>query len=76
MADDILVFTLEGCEPCRLLKMYLDQKGYEYRTINVPDELSRETFKKIYPNSKGFPHTLVNNREVYDLMMYLESGLN
>jgi len=71
----ILVFTLEGCEPCMFLKQYLDQKGYEYTKVEIGDEIPIETFNKIYPDANGFPHTIVNGEPVFDLMMYLESGL-
>ena len=73
--DNILVFSLENCNPCRELKLYLEQKGVEYTLVEVPKEMSIDTFKKIYPENKGFPHILVNGRIIYDLMMYLESGL-
>lgn len=72
---DILIFTLDGCEPCNHLKMYLDQKGYKYRHVKIFEEISIETFEKIYPNSVGFPHAVVNGHEVFDLILYLESEM-
>ena len=72
---DIIIFTLEGCEPCKILKQYLNQKGYEYRSVEVVEEIPLDTFNKIYPNASGFPHIIVNNEPVFDLIMYLESGL-
>jgi len=76
MADQrIVVFTLKGCGPCEELKMYLEQKDIAHTEVKMGEEISIETFNKIYPDNKGFPHILVDNEEVYDLILYLESGL-
>ena len=33
--DDVLVFTLECCPNCMILKETLDAKGIEYRTMSA-----------------------------------------
>lgn len=72
---DILIFTLDGCGPCIEQKQYLENKGYAYREVKMIDELSLETFDKIYPNAEGFPHIILDGNEVFDLALILESGL-
>jgi len=71
----IVVFTLGGCEPCEILKMYIEQKDIDATIIEVDTEISRETLTKIFPDVDGFPYPVVNNQPVGDLIFYLESGL-
>lgn len=72
---DILIFSLEGCKPCEELKAYLNTKRIEYREVRVIDDIDPEVFAKIYPNSEGYPHVILDGNEVFDLMLILESGL-
>jgi len=71
----IVVITQEGCPPCEMLKMYIEQKGVECSMLEVDTEISREAIDKIWPQCEGFPYAIVDGQDVGDLMFYLESGL-
>jgi len=72
---NIEVYTLEGCGPCQITKMYLDQKGYEYHETSIPNDLTREEFLDKFPDAEAFPHVLVDGNFVFDIILYLEGGL-
>ena len=73
----IVVFTQDGCPPCEMLKMFVEQKGVECELIEVDTDISRKVLQQIYPliKEEGFPFAVVNNQYIGDLMLYLESGL-
>jgi len=73
----IVVFTQAGCQPCEILKMYIEQKGIDCELIEVDTDIQRKVLQQIYPDIKimGFPYAVVNNQHIGDLMLYLESGL-
>ena len=80
MAEEkrIIVYTQAGCEPCEVLKMYIEQKDVKCELIEVDTEISRQTLQKLHPSIKemGFPFSTVGHRHIGDLMLYLESGLD
>jgi len=75
--EHIVVFTQEGCPPCDMLKMYIEQKGVNCEVIEVDTDIERKVLQQIFPDiaEVGFPYAIVNNRYVHELMLYLESGL-
>lgn len=72
---NIEVYSLEGCGPCEMAKMYLDQKGYNYTEYNTPRDMTREEFLEKFPEAEGWPHILVDGNYVMDIILYLEGGL-
>lgn len=72
---DILIFTLEGCMPCDEVKAYLNTKSIPFREVKIFEDIHPDVFAKIYPNSQGYPHIILNGTEVFDLILILESGL-
>lgn len=74
----IVIYTQAGCEPCEMLKMYIEQKDVTCELIEVDTDIPRKTLQKIHPSIKemGFPFSTINHRHIGDLMLYLESGLD
>lgn len=74
----IVIYTQAGCEPCEMLKMYIEQKDVECELIEVDTDIPRKTLQKIHPSIKkwGFPFSTINHQHVGDLMLILESGLD
>jgi len=73
--DHIVVITQEGCPPCDMLKMYIEQKDVKCVMLEVHTDISLEAVEKIWPECEGFPFVTVNGAFIGDLMFYLESGL-
>lgn len=73
----IVVFTQEGCGPCQLVKMYIEQKGVDCEVLQVETDIDRELLKRLYPYvlEAGFPFVTVDGSWVPDLINYYESGL-
>ena len=73
--EHIVVFALHGCGPCQDLKDYIDQRDIKCEIINVGEDISEETFLRIYPAADGFPYSTVDGIYIGNLMFYIESGL-
>lgn len=75
MSPDIVVYSLDGCSHCDMLFMFLEQRGFKYTKIKIPDDMPREEFINAFPAARGFPHTLINGEEFDDPYFTLESGI-
>jgi len=76
MSDDhIVVFASRGCGPCAELVDYIDQRDIKCEVLYIEEDISSDAVQRIYPDVTGWPHVLVNNRRVGNLIYYLESGL-
>ena len=48
------LYTLPNCEHCREAKIFLDEKGVEYREINVTSGEGKKDFGQFYRDSHEF----------------------
>ena len=48
------LYTLPNCEHCREAKIFLDEKGIEYREINVTSGEGKKDFGQFYRDSHEF----------------------
>jgi glutaredoxin len=74
-SKDIVLYTLEGCGHCGVWIKYLEDKGYEYKRIHLPVDMTTEQFKVECPTALGFPHVKIDGKDVDDMILFFESGL-
>ena len=69
--------TQAGCQPCELLKLYVEQNDVQCEMLEIDVDISRDTLQKLYPSVKeeGFPFCTVDGKPVGNLIYYWESGL-
>lgn len=64
----ITAYTTSNCFYCEQLKTLFKRANLEWENIPVNDQEGRAELKKTYPNSKGFPHVIIDDVEMGGLV--------
>ena len=64
----IIAYTTSNCFYCDQLKTLFRRAELEWENIPVNSEAERSQLKKTYPNSKGFPHVVIDDVEIGGLV--------
>lgn len=63
MAQSVLVYTMEGCPPCRMVKQFLTRMGVPFEEKDVQrDPQAREEF--MHMGFRGTPVTLIDGQPI------------
>lgn len=63
MASEVIVYAMEGCPPCRMVKEYLTRMGVAYTVKDVTrDPRAREEF--LARGFRGTPVTLIDGEAI------------
>jgi len=70
----IVLYTLEGCPGCDVVKDYFATHNIDYDTVHVPNDMNPHAFTLTFPDSEGFPHCMIDGEFIPDPILYLQSG--
>ena len=63
MAGDVVVYSMEGCPPCAMVKQFLTRMGVEFQVKDVrKDPRAQEEFLRM--GFRGTPVTLIDGRPI------------
>jgi len=63
MAHEIVVYSMEGCPPCAMVKQFLTRLGVEFQVKDVrKDPRAQEEFLRL--GFRGTPVTLIDGRPI------------
>jgi glutaredoxin len=63
MTHEVVVYTMEGCPPCAMVKQFLTRMGVPFQAKDVRrDPQAREEFMRM--GFKGTPVTLIDGRPI------------
>ncbi|MNR85295.1 Glutaredoxin-like protein NrdH [compost metagenome] len=63
MAHDILVYSMEGCPPCAMVKQFLTRMGVEFQVKDVKkDPQAQAEFLRL--GFRGTPVTVIDGRPI------------
>lgn len=63
MAKSIVVYTMEGCPPCAMVKQFLTRMGVDFDVKDVrKDAQAREEFMRM--GFRGTPVTLIDGQAI------------
>ena len=78
---NITAYTIEDCFYCEQLYELISRTNMQSNTnfIKVGSDLSRNQFKEMYPDARGFPHVIIDDESVGGLVetatVFLKKGL-
>ena len=70
-----LIFTKYRCSYCDRAKILIEQKGYEYDSINIEDNNNIDLLLKMNKNARTMPQIFIDDKLIggyTDLVKYLE----
>ena len=70
-----LIFTKYRCSYCDRAKILIEQKGYEYDSINIVDNNNIDLLLKMNKNARTMPHIFIDDKLIggyTDLVKYFE----
>tara|TARA_A100001388_G_scaffold143949_1_gene106860 strand:- start:11237 stop:11461 length:225 start_codon:yes stop_codon:yes gene_type:complete len=70
-----LIFTKYRCSFCDRAKTLIEQKGYEYESINIEEENNIELLLKKNKHARTMPQIFINDKLIggyTDLVKYFE----
>lgn len=63
MANEVLVYSMEGCPPCRMVKEFLTRMGVPFTVKDVTrDPQARDEFLR--QGFRGTPVTIINGEPI------------
>tara|TARA_B100002019_G_scaffold275803_1_gene274017 strand:+ start:458 stop:730 length:273 start_codon:yes stop_codon:yes gene_type:complete len=65
---EITAYTVKGCFYCDQLKILLKRANLECNFVLIEEGQQKRDFKIKYPNSRGFPHVIVDGEELGGLV--------
>lgn len=77
MSDNILVISQVGCGHCDTIKDYLKWKKKPFKELVLEQDITIDDFWEKYEDigADGTPLVFVNDKYIYDVIAYYESGL-
>ncbi len=70
-----LIFTKYRCSFCDRAKTLIEQKGYEYESINIEEDNNTEPLLKKNKHARTMPQIFINDKLIggyTDLVKYFE----
>ena len=70
-----LIFTKYRCSYCDRAKILIEQKGYEYDSINIEDNNNIDLLLKMNKNARTLPQIFIDDKLIggyTDLVKYFE----
>ena len=70
-----LIFTKYRCSYCDRAKTLIEQKGYEYDSINIEDNNNIDLLLKMNKNARTMPQIFIDDKLIggyTDLVKYFE----
>ena len=70
-----LIFTKYRCSFCERAKTLIEQKGYEYESINIEEDNNIELLLKKNKHARTMPQIFINDKLIggyTDLVKYFE----
>lgn len=70
-----LIFTKYRCSYCDRAKILIEQKGYEYDSINIEDNNNIDLLLKMNKNARTMPQIFMDDKLIggyTDLVKYFE----
>ncbi len=70
-----LIFTKYRCSYCDRAKILIEQKGYEYDSINIEDNNNLDLLLKMNKNARTMPQIFIDDKLIggyTDLVKYFE----
>ena len=70
-----LIFTKYRCSYCDRAKILIEQKGYEYDSINIEDKNNIDLLLKMNKNARTMPQIFIDDKLIggyTDLVKYFE----
>ena len=70
-----LIFTKYRCSYCDRAKISIEQKGYEYDSINIEDNNNIDLLLKMNKNARTMPQIFIDDKLIggyTDLVKYFE----
>ena len=70
-----LIFTKYRCSYCDRAKILIEQKGYEYDSINIEDNNNIDLLLKMNKNARMMPQIFIDDKLIggyTDLVKYFE----
>jgi glutaredoxin 3 len=64
MPAKVTIYTKDNCPYCVSAKNLLEEKGKEYKEINIGRDIRRDDFMSLFPNVKTVPHIIINGDEI------------
>ena len=67
----VIAYTLNGCVHCLHLHELMDRCNIPNERItfvHVGSDISKEDFVKQFPNAAGYPHVIINGKEIGGLV--------
>ena len=72
---DIVIHTTQGCFYCDQMKELCKRANVEYNYL----EISKEQLTEMFPNATGYPHVVIDGKEIGGLIeaakFFLKEGL-
>ncbi len=63
MANDIVVYSMEGCPPCAMVKQFLTRMGVDFQVKDVrKDPQARDEFMRL--GFRGTPVTMIDGQAI------------
>jgi len=63
MANEIVVYSMEGCPPCAMVKQFLTRMGVDFQVKDVrKDPRARDEFMRM--GFRGTPVTLIDGQAI------------
>ena len=59
----IKIYSKPGCQPCQLTKEWLDERGINYKEINIKTREGAREFRKLNAKNKSVPFILTGYRD-------------
>jgi glutaredoxin len=76
---EIVVYTNPGCSHCTTVKQLFRRATVEYTEVVMDRDISFALFKEKYPFVTGYPHVVIDGKEIGGLVetakLFLEKGL-
>jgi len=60
MNYEIIIFTKDNCPYCDSAKSFLQQKGLDYVTFKIGEDIERDKFLELYPMARTVPWIMVD----------------
>lgn len=61
---DVVIYTRPNCYFCDATKNYLQQKGIDYTSVMIGEDISREDFLEKYPQARTAPWIVIDEEAI------------